>query len=80
MRAKKSPLRDEPQRGFEITGFLPLRSSPRVGYNPRLCSEASPPTPVIDALTREENTAADLPSHVVPGGEEVGIDHVDFFP
>ena len=56
-----------------------LEVHPELGIAPGLVA-GIPTAPVIHNLTREEYPAADLPSHVVPGGEEVGIDHVDFFP
>ena len=56
-----------------------LEVHPELGITPALFGSI-PTTTVIDKLTREENPAADLPSYVIPGGEEMGIDHIDFFP
>ena len=56
-----------------------LEVHPELGIAPGLFGSIST-SRLIKALTREEDTAADLPGHVVSGGEEVGVDHVDFLP
>ena len=63
----------------KYVGFFSLEVHPELGIAPGLF-RSIPTTTVIDKLTREKNPAADLPGHVVSGGEEVSVDHVDFFP
>ena len=66
---------------YVCAGYFLLEVHPELGIAPGLFGSIPTTRPiVIDKLTREENPAADLPSHVIPGGEEMSIHHVDFFP
>lgn len=64
---------------YVCAGYFLLEVHPELGVAPGLFG-GIPITHVIDKLTREEYTAADLPGYVISGGEEMGINHVDFFP